>query len=167
MLLEAGAGALTAQLVGTQQQESSCCPVLSLLLPVPGGMQNLQHPLGRPGIRGPVMLDPRSWLFQGMKHSHHGLEMARLTPGLLPNAPEGCGAPAPLPISEGFAVSFSPGVPPFIVTTGILRLHSPPVILPLSLLSTFSIRENNHADFKVPVSRGLGFPVLEAFIAAL
>ena len=93
---------------GAQRQESSRCPVPSPLPPVPGGTQDRRLCLlGRPGIRGPVPLDPRSRgppLPKGTEDSHlHPLpgsrvkgapEPARLTDWLLPNAPEGCGAPA-------------------------------------------------------------------------
>ena len=83
-------------LQGTQQQESSCFPVPSPLLPVLRETQDcLLCPFGRPGIWGSVPLDPHSCGLPVLKvigYSH-------LCPGppngwASPKCPEGCGAPA-------------------------------------------------------------------------
>ena len=108
MLLGVGAGALFCSLPGAQQQESSQFPVPSPLPPIPEGMKDCQLcPPQHPQFQGPVLLDPCSQglrLLKGTEDNHLHLllgstvksapELACIPGGLLPNDPEGCGAPA-------------------------------------------------------------------------
>ena len=151
---------------GIQQQESSHLRMPSLLPLVPGGVQDCRLcPLGRPGIQGPVPLDPHSQgllLLKGMGHSYlHPIGFSHLPwrAEVLQSFTD---------IEPWFAMGFPPRRPPSYSDSknleASLRLLG---FCPILLLSTFLSGKTLVWIFKVPVSPGLSFPAPEAFAAPL
>ena len=144
----------------------------SSLTLVPGGTQD--HwlcLLGRPGIRDPVPLDLCSWgppLPKGTGYSHLHPEPAHLTNWLLPNALEGCSAPALYQYWTSVYDELSPRHPSSFSDSGNLEASLPLLqFCPISLLSTFPSEKTLVWIFKVHTSSGLGFCSPEACAALL